>query len=466
MNAARRVVWFAMFMGFALLLADSSARGQDKDSHTIWQSKFTPEQLKEALSRLGGGGQNFDPFRDQILDLMKERRDIDKDDLDRALKLLKEHPELLEHAQRFAKQRQTDPGRPGKLNPEDLRKLFKIEPGQPFQVPDPKGFEPPKINPVQPGNVDPAQPPMPNGVKQPQPPMNLDPPPPPEPGANKIALDENPFPPPENADPRAKSLEAFAAVWERNVGPLSEMPEVRRALFDLVGENGFDFDFKDENGNSIWDMLKSGDGSDFGEFFGGADMDGGGNWFGDWEFPRIGGWGNSSSSSSSSWNWPRWGSSSSGPRPSSGGWGSGGGGFGLSGLAGAWLPFVILLALILAVVIWFQLKNIRAREAGLAAASEGMGPWPIDPRSISTREEVVIAFEYLSVLICGPSAKHWTHNTIADALTDLAATHGETAVMLARLYELARYAPLDEPLTTDEVTEARKLVCTLAGVSY
>ena len=90
----------------------------------------------------------------------------------------------------------------------------------------------------------------------------------------------------------------------------------------------------------------------------------------------------------------------------------------------------------------------------------------MDPRAINTREDVVKAFEYLSVLICGPSARTWTHSTIADALSELAATHGETAVMLARLYELARYAPLDEPLTRDELMEARELVCGLAGVPY
>ena len=44
------------------------------------------------------------------------------------------------------------------------------------------------------------------------------------------------------------------------------------------------------------------------------------------------------------------------------------------------------------------------------------------------------------------------------------ATHGETAVKLARLYELARYAPLDEPPTRAEIVEARRLVCDLAGV--
>ncbi|HSQ58713.1 MAG TPA: hypothetical protein VLM40_23530, partial [Gemmata sp.] len=282
-----------------------------------------------------------------------------------------------------------------------------------------------------------------------------------------ISLDENPFAQSENADPRAKSLEAFAAVWERNIGPLSETPEVRKALFDLVGENGLDFDFKDDKGNSLWDLMKNGDGSDFGDLFNGASS-GGGSWFGDWDFPKFGDWfgGGGGSSSSSSWNWGRWGSSSSSSSSRSGsGFGSGGGGFGFGGDL-PWIPFVVLLVIILAVVIWFQVKNIDIQRSAVVVAGDGLGPWPVDPRQINTREEVVKAFEYLSVLICGPSARNWTHNTIADALSDLATTHGETAVMLARLYELARYAPIDEPLSNAELIEARKLVCSLAGVSY
>jgi hypothetical protein len=120
----------------------------------------------------------------------------------------------------------------------------------------------------------------------------------------------------------------------------------------------------------------------------------------------------------------------------------------------------------LAILLWVVLKNLRTPAPELAYVASGLGPWPIDPRQINTREDVVKAFEYLSVLICGQAAKTWTHNTIADALADLAATHGETAVMLARLYELARYAPLDEPLTHEDLMEARELVCGLAGVSY
>ena len=126
-----------------------------------------------------------------------------------------------------------------------------------------------------------------------------------------------------------------------------------------------------------------------------------------------------------------------------------------------------MLAIIVSVIVfWIVWKNFRTPTPEVAYVAGGLGPWPIDPRRINTREDVVKAFEYLSVLICGPAAKTWTHSTIADALADLAATHGETAVMLARLYELARYAPLDEPLTHEELMEARELVCGLAGVSY
>ncbi len=40
------------------------------------------------------------------------------------------------------------------------------------------------------------------------------------------------------------------------------------------------------------------------------------------------------------------------------------------------------------------------------------------------------------------------------------------AAVLARLYELARYAPLDEPLGEPQLAEARRILCRLAGVAY
>jgi hypothetical protein len=266
---------------------------------------------------------------------------------------------------------------------------------------------------------------------------------------------------------KEKAVQVLGATWERNVGPLDETPAVKDALKELVEGTG---DFKGPDGESFWDALTkdTGSGTSVADWFDGlADAGGGG---GDWKWPSFD-WpsfglgrtsppdaGRSGSSSSGSW-WSRRGSSSpSGPSGS-------GFGFEIPGLEGTWWPLVILAAILLGALAVWRFWYLRDGRAAPAFELGGLGPWPVDPRRIATREQLVLAFEYLSVLVCGPSAKTWTHNTIATALADLAATHAETAMILARLYELARYAPLNEPLTTAEIAEARRLVCHLAGVS-
>jgi hypothetical protein len=498
MTAGRRVLLPAGFLALAFLLAHGTARGQQREgSHELWQQNLTPEQVKTALARLGAGDFGGpDPFREMVRDYVLKNNPglANNPELRRAIEKLTGDPEFMRQVKEAAKQRQKDPGRPGQPFPEDFARAAAeaFKNGKAPKLPEGlKGFELPKTEPggsapqARPGpgvgqKGEPPVPPKPGDEPKTEPPMapalpNPGPPAAQNPADEKgnINLDQNPFPPPEEpTDPRSKSLEAFRAIWERNVGPLDETPEVKRALFELIGDNGFDFDLKDGSGNSIWDLLKNGDGtgSEFGDILNGT---GGGNWsLGNWEMPKLNNWFNwgggssvgSGRSSSSGWNLfgSRRPSAPSGP---SSGWGWGGGG-GIGGIGGAWLPFVLLLLAVVAVFVWFQLKNLKAREAAVAFAGGGLGPWPVDPRSINTREDVVKAFEYLSVLICGPSAKNWTHGTIAAALADLAATHEETALMLARLYELARYAPLNEPLTAAELVEARKLVCALAGVSY
>ena len=208
----------------------------------------------------------------------------------------------------------------------------------------------------------------------------------------------------------------------------------------------------DGKGNNIFDMLRDGgaDGDKFGDFFGKGE---GGNW----EWPKF------------DMSWSRgknldldWGSNGNRrpppdfntPRSPRWNWGGSGGG---GGLGGGFSVGSVTVPLYLILILVFQ------AQSALAFAG-GPGPWPIDPRNINTREDVVKAFEYLSVLLCGPAAKTWTHSTIAEELVALAATHGETAMKLARLYELARYAPLDEPLTRAELMEARRLACDLAGI--
>jgi hypothetical protein len=418
--------------------------------------------------------------------LQKEFPKLPRELLDATVKSALADPKIMERAKQFAKERQTDPGRPPQINPEDLEKLAKIIP---------RGASPPKLPPDvklpdnwrnQPEPEGQPTPKLPNKPLRPdvntgktEPEQKLESPPQADPAQGRQegnpaltpgekSVDDSLFRPPEEpTDPRTKSLQAFASVWERNIGPLDQTPEVKRALFDLVsGNNGLDLDLQDDRGNSIWDLLKKGDGDglSFGDFM----NDSGGNWkLPKLDFPsmRLGSWfgGSSSGDSSSSRSW-RWGNSPSRPRMNSPSGGSGG--LGSFGFGGSWFPVVVLGIVVLGILLWVVVKNLRMPESEIAFAGVGLGPWPVDPRRINSREDVVKAFEYLSVLICGASAKTWTHNTIADALTEIATTHGETAIMLARLYELARYAPLDEPLTHDEIMEARELVCGLAGVSY
>ena len=469
--------------------------------HEIWGGNLDPDQFKKALSRIGQGAGDSDT--DQLLERLRdyfEKQDPEtgakNPQIEQAIKNIIGNPKLMEELKAIAKQKQSGQNGSG-ASEEEIAKLLKSKyPDGLFSPTDQSSNteQPNKTSPsIQQQPVSPKTSGFQNNVKKIEgrnnplelnkkgsneqinpmlggkegefsPPMNL--------GnlgnfGKMNPLDgKNPFGPPvEPSDPRSKSLAALAAMWESNIGPLDDTPEVKRALFDIVsGENGFDFDIKDDKGNSLWDLLKngSGDNSSLSDTLNG----GSGNWkMPDFDLPSVG-WSKWFDSSPST-------PSSSGPStlsshsPSSSSTGSGFGGFGggLGDFDGSWLP-VALLGVVISgalLTLWWYLRDPIAADDGLVGSR--FGPWPVDPRAINTREDVVKAFEYLSVLICGVEAKMWTHGTIAVALSDLATTHGETAVKLARLYELARYAPLDESLSRDELIEARHIICDLAGVS-
>jgi hypothetical protein len=94
-----------------------------------------------------------------------------------------------------------------------------------------------------------------------------------------------------------------------------------------------------------------------------------------------------------------------------------------------------------------------------------LGPWPINPARIATREDVVRAFEYLSLLRLGWPAQHWNHREIARRLGGEADERRRAARELADLYEIARYAPADEAMEPEAIDAARRDLCFLAGVS-
>ena len=85
------------------------------------------------------------------------------------------------------------------------------------------------------------------------------------------------------------------------------------------------------------------------------------------------------------------------------------------------------------------------------------------------RQDLIRAFEYLSLLVFGQSARTWNHRDIAARLRERAGTSAaercRAADHLADLYERARYAPPADPLPDGELHEARRDLCLLAGVA-
>jgi hypothetical protein len=125
--------------------------------------------------------------------------------------------------------------------------------------------------------------------------------------------------------------------------------------------------------------------------------------------------------------------------------------------------------LVLAVVVLAGLALARSRGwVGGKGDDWRLGPWPVVPSEVRTREDVVKAFEYLALLRLGKKAGAANHLDIARQLgsaEDAPAQKRELARELAYLYEQARYAPPEENLSTDEVETARRDLGLLAGVS-
>ncbi len=524
MSAGRRGLFLsAAFLGLTLCVC-SIARAQPQirppqpndpqaGRHTIWQRELSSEQIRQLLARFGQGDKNADNLlEDAIRDRMEKNNKTpitkeQKDRMDAAIKKMLADKNFMEWAQDQAqKHKNQNPGEPFEITPEMVEHLKNRRKadgnGDPFKLPK---FDPKQVIPVDPDNphnfdrkqfpnidketgfpiddrtkrpfdpntgkpIDPKNPPK---VNPPVPPKvnPVDPQPPPaiDPKTGRPAEPTRKFDPnnPLGRDKesledlaRTKAAETATALWEKNVGPIDESPAVKRAILDLVSDPEAMDALTDAKGNSIFDALRD------------TDIDGAKGLFGDgdgkgWEWPKLNwnlNWGKNDRNidipeQHRPNRWPNR-STSDRRRDSSDGLGE----FDFGGLRIPVLFVAILLVALFAAVVWWKWSAIFPPSGRTAIALGGVGAWPIDPRAISTREDIVKAFEYLSVLICGMGAKTWTHSTIADELTALAATNGETAMKLARLYELARYAPLDEPLTRAEIIEARRLACDLAGV--
>ena len=123
----------------------------------------------------------------------------------------------------------------------------------------------------------------------------------------------------------------------------------------------------------------------------------------------------------------------------------------------------------LALVGFVALRLLLWYRAGAAGRGGLSRHWPVRPGDVSTRGDLVRAFEYLALKLLGIDAQHRHHLDLArrlggsaqqaDDARRLAANH------LAHLYELARYAPEDEPLPETELAAARRDLSFLAGAA-
>jgi hypothetical protein len=136
-----------------------------------------------------------------------------------------------------------------------------------------------------------------------------------------------------------------------------------------------------------------------------------------------------------------------------------------AGKAVVWAAGLVLLA----VLLWRAGGGWFDRLAEARAAEWRLGPWPVRPEAVSTRGELVRAFEHLALLSLGRPARTRHHLDLAEGIGAQPSLDPErrrdAAKALARLYERARYAPENDPLPDADLERARRELCYLAGVS-
>ncbi|MFO0864088.1 MAG: hypothetical protein U0744_05445 [Gemmataceae bacterium] len=95
-------------------------------------------------------------------------------------------------------------------------------------------------------------------------------------------------------------------------------------------------------------------------------------------------------------------------------------------------------------------------RSGAAAMSS------LDSNRPFSRDDFLRAFEQLALLKLGPQVRSWNHIAVS---RDLETTTGQADACrsLARLYEQARYTPLESPLSDDDRAEATRLIAKAAG---
>jgi hypothetical protein len=119
-----------------------------------------------------------------------------------------------------------------------------------------------------------------------------------------------------------------------------------------------------------------------------------------------------------------------------------------------------LAPLLIALMAWVFYQKL-GRDSAMDRSGVRRGPWPVDPARVTTRTQLVQAFDYLALLLLGDEVRTWNHVAVAKKLGEKAPRR-PAAGALAQLYELARYTPGDDVLSPEAQAAARRHLVALA----
>ncbi len=383
----------------------------------------------------GPGQEAVDDFRMYLEGKVPKPKDIDpnklKDLLDKVSKLPKDQQTDRKSLERMLRDN------PQFMDPEFLKQLKSLANSDDFKQKLDSKFPPTEERPPIVNEPD-LQDKMKQVVAEGQKPFV------PEVGGPKGPMNPENLQPPETPEPAGDPTENPWVKWlDKNFG---DSPAAQNAMKDLIsnlnGTNG---------GKGLFDKMPDFKGGDVFKGLGNIKGPNGGS---DFKFnpPDLKGTG------------------MSGPKFGSGGGSFGGGGFGggapsVGGAAaggGTALAVIVGIAggIVLLIVLLRKWQLKREAQATLAQA----GRAGYDFSGVRTREQLVTAFDTVSIDRIGDEARAWNHRVIADQFGVVQPGNLEPANELGGLYEQARYAPPDEDLQPVEYAAARKDLGALAGV--
>jgi hypothetical protein len=117
-------------------------------------------------------------------------------------------------------------------------------------------------------------------------------------------------------------------------------------------------------------------------------------------------------------------------------------------------PVLVLAGVLAALAVaFFGLRHVKLRPAN-AAELQFAGP-PLKPADINSRADVVRAFHEFAMRSAQSVQSWWTHRNVQQAILEKAPEYRAAVETLANTYEQARYLPVEQELSPEQLESAR-----------